>query len=65
MEALQKITGQDKTLTVNNKTTFDVNVGGNVGVSASGGNLDTLSPEAAAQVLSAIASDMRKKRDGQ
>jgi hypothetical protein len=64
-EALQKITGQDKTVNVNNKTTFDVNVGGQVGVTATGaGDLTSLSPEAAAQVLAAIASDMRKKRDG-
>ena len=66
-EALQKITGQDKTLNVNNKTTFDVNVGGNVQVGAAGlqsGDQNSLSPEAAAQVLAAIASDMRKKRDG-
>jgi len=62
-EALQKITGQSNTMNINNKSTFEVKVGGQVGVSQESGSVGNLSPEAAAQVLAAIAADMRKKRD--
>lgn len=59
VEGLQKVTGQDKTFNVKKEETLNLNV-----TTGSAPGDDRLSPEGAAQILSILAGERRKKIAG-